>query len=100
MRSQRGRRIGIAGLLVLGLTLACTVRAAVAALPPKQTLADLPLPAQAAISSALGQDSPAYHATAHGTTVRVENPRHGLTATFRPTGLHLHVGAATWGLRY
>ncbi|MDE2180270.1 MAG: FG-GAP repeat protein, partial [candidate division NC10 bacterium] len=83
-------------LLVCGLLLLPSRSAAT----PRSTLADLPLPAQAAISGALGQDSPAYHATPHGTTVRVENPRHDLTATFRPTGLHLHVGAATWGLRY
>ncbi|MDE2180608.1 MAG: hypothetical protein KGJ40_07155 [candidate division NC10 bacterium] len=43
---------------------------------PPSTLTALPLLAQAAISGALGQDTPACHATPHGTEFSVENPRH------------------------
>lgn len=55
----------------------------------RQTLADLPLPAQAAVSATLGKDQPAYYAKQQGAGFTFENPRHAFTATLTAEGLAL-----------
>lgn len=59
---------------------------------PKATLADLPLPAHAAIATTLGKDQPAYHAQHQDAGVTFENPRYGFTATLAPKGLTMTQG--------
>ena len=60
----------------------------------------LPLPAQAAISSALGRDQKAYHAQARGNGFEAENPQHALSAAFTPEGVQIQTNAARFGLRF
>lgn len=61
----------------------------------KQTLADLPLPAQAAIAAALGKDQPVYHAKPQGAGFTFENSRHNFAAALIPEGLTLKQGSLT-----
>ncbi|MDE2484740.1 MAG: FG-GAP repeat protein, partial [candidate division NC10 bacterium] len=92
---RRPQLIRIGLLLLIGGLLLLPSRSHAAA----STLADLPLPAQAVIAATLGKDQPAYHATSHGATVHVTNPRHGLTATLTRTGLTLAQGQITGALQ-
>src|SRR5208283_5553494 len=46
----------------------------------KQSLTDLPLAAQQAISSDIGQDQSAYHAAANAAGVSLANPANAFTA--------------------
>ncbi len=61
-------------------------------------LSDLPLPAQAAISAALGRDDPAYHAVAQGTGFHADNPQHALAADFTAEGVLVHTDETRWNL--
>ena len=63
-----------------------------------QTLADLPVAAQHAISSAIGQDQSAYHAASDAAGVTLANPANGFTAQVQSGALHVSAGADTWDM--
>ena len=76
-----------------------------------QTLRELPVTAQAAISAAIGRDRQGYHVVATDVPAatnesasqaeqlrrgyRLKNLRHGLEAEFTPAGVRVQIGAAT-----
>ena len=78
-----------------------------------QTLADLPVAAQAAISTGIGRDQKSYHAVAleleaEGSGAqaagsrpgyRVENRRHALEAEFTAAGVTVRSGSAVLGMK-
>ena len=63
-----------------------------------QTLADLPIAAQQSISSAIGQDQPAYHAVAGAARVALANAANGFTAQVQSGALQVSAGADTWNM--
>ena len=63
-----------------------------------QTLADLPVAAQHAISSAIGQDQSAYHAASAAAGVTLANPANGFTAQVQSGALHVSAGSDTWDM--
>jgi len=63
-----------------------------------QTLADLPVAAQHAISSAIGQDQSAYHATSGVLGVTLANPANGFTAQLQSGALYVSAGSDTWDM--
>jgi len=63
-----------------------------------QTLADLPIAAQNAISSAIGQDQSAYHAASAAGGVTLANPANGFTAQLRSGALQVSAGLDTWDM--
>ena len=85
-------------LSVLGLLLIPVVAAATDDNPGKhtQTLADLSVVAQGAISTAIGRDQVQYHATAGAEGLSLTNPAHGFTARLQSGALHIVSGADTW----
>ena len=62
------------------------------------TLADLPVAAQHAISSAIGQDQSAYHAASAAAGVTLANPANGFTAQVQSGALHVSAGSDTWDM--
>lgn len=62
------------------------------------TLADLSLPAQFAISEALGRDQTGYHLTPTAAGFRAEHPDQALAADFDAAGLDLRAGGEHWRL--
>jgi len=64
----------------------------------RQTLADLPVAAQQAISSAIGQDQSAYHAASAAAGVTLANPANGFTAQVQSGALHVSAGSDTWDM--
>jgi len=64
----------------------------------QQTLADLPAAAQHSISSAIGQDQSAYHATSAATGVTLANPANGFTARVQSGALQVSTGSDTWDM--
>ena len=62
-------------------------------------MSDLPAPVQAAISTAIGRDQPAYHAVRADGAMQMRTRGDGLTATFRPDEVVVAAGAATWSMR-
>jgi len=83
-------------LLSVGLAQAAVAQAAGAA--SQQTLADLPVAAQQAVSSAIGQDQPAYHATSAAAGVTLANPANGFTAQLQSGDLQISAGSDTWNM--
>ena len=63
-----------------------------------QTLADLPVAAQQAISSAIGQDQSAYHAASGAAGVTLANPANGFTAQVQSGALQVSAGSDTWDM--
>jgi autotransporter-associated beta strand protein len=63
-----------------------------------QTLADLPVAAQHAISSAIGQDESAYHAASAAAGVTLANPANGFAAQVRSGALQISAGSDTWDM--
>ncbi len=63
-----------------------------------QTLADLPLAAQHAVSSAIGQDQSAYHAASGAAGVTLANPANCFTAQVRSGALQVSAGLDTWDM--
>ncbi len=63
-----------------------------------QTLADLPVAAQHAISSAIGQDQSAYHAASVAAGATLANPANGFTAQVQSGALHVSAGLDTWDM--
>jgi len=61
-----------------------------------QTLADLPLTAQASISAAIGSDQAAYHVAASPQGFALANPANSFTANLQSGVLQLSSGAVTW----
>ena len=64
----------------------------------QQTLADLPVAAQHAISSAIGQDQSAYHAASAAAGVTLANPANGFTAQVKSGALQVSAGSNTWDM--
>jgi len=64
----------------------------------QQTLADLPVAAQHAISSAIGQDQSAYHAESAAAGVTLANPANGFTARVQSGALQVSAGSDTWDM--
>ena len=64
----------------------------------QQTLADLPVAAQHAVSSAIGQDQSAYHAASAAAGVSLANPANGFTAQLQSGALHVSAGSDTWDM--
>ncbi|MDD5559066.1 choice-of-anchor tandem repeat GloVer-containing protein [Candidatus Methylomirabilis sp.] len=95
--SQRQRSVLL--LLLLAGWLFMRPSASWAAPKQQQTLADLPLPAQAAIAATLGKDQSTYRARSQGTGFSFNNSKHGLTATLTDTGLTLTQGQTTGTLQ-
>jgi FG-GAP repeat protein len=60
--------------------------------------AALPMTAQAQISAAVGRDEIGFHGTRQSNHVRIENPSHGLTATFTATEVQLATPVENWRL--
>ena len=80
-RSPHHRRLlceALEARTLLSVGLAGGLQAATAA--QQQTLADLPVAAQHAVSSAIGQDQSAYHAASAAAGVSLANPANGFTA--------------------
>ena len=63
-----------------------------------KTLADLPVAAQHAISSAIGQDQSAYHAASGAAGVTLANPANGFTAKVQSGALRVSAGSDTWDM--
>ncbi len=63
-----------------------------------KTLADLPVAAQHVISSAIGQDQSAYHATSDTAGMTLANPANGFTAQVDSGSLHVAAGSDTWDM--
>ncbi|MGA2253266.1 MAG: GH25 family lysozyme, partial [Thermoguttaceae bacterium] len=63
-----------------------------------QTLADLPVLAQQAISSAIGQDEAAYHAASAAAGLTLANPANGYTARLQSGALQVSTGSDTWDM--
>ena len=61
-----------------------------------QTLADLPVAAQYAVSASLGKDMADYRAAADAVGWTVANPANNFSAEFRPEGFCLSAGADDW----
>jgi len=66
--------------------------------PQQQTLADLPIAAQHSISSAIGQDQSAYHATSGALGVTLANLANGFTARLQSGALQVSAGSDTWDM--
>ena len=64
----------------------------------QQTLADLPVAAQHAISSAIGQDQSAYHAASTAAGMTLANPANGFTAQVQSGALQVSAGSDTWDM--
>ena len=64
----------------------------------QQTLANLPVVAQSAVSSAIGQDQSAYHAASAAAGVSLANPANGFTANVQSGALHVFAGSDTWDM--
>lgn len=62
-------------------------------------MSGLPVQAQAAISAALGRDRRAYQAERADRSWHIDNPRHGLQASFSARGVVLRKRSARVGLR-
>jgi hypothetical protein len=69
-----------------------------AAAPEASTLADLPLPAQAAISAALGRDDAAFRIYRDGDGYGAENRGHGLSVRWTGSGMEVLAGSGSFGL--
>ena len=63
-----------------------------------QTVSDLPTAAQHAISSAIGQDQSAYHATSGAAGVSLDNPANGFAAEVQSGTLRISAGLDTWNM--
>ena len=63
-----------------------------------QTLADMPMASQYAISAAIGNDQAAYHAATCPGGFALANPANGFTAQLQSGVLHLSAGADTWAM--
>ena len=61
-----------------------------------QTVADLPMAAQHAISAAIGEDQSAYHAACDTTGIALANPANGFTARVQSGILRVSVGSDAW----
>ena len=61
-------------------------------------MADLPVAAQHAISSAIGSDQSAYHATSAAAGVALANPANGFTAQVQSGSLRVSTGSDTWDM--
>ncbi len=61
-------------------------------------MANLPVAAQYAISSAIGQDQSAYHAASGAAGLTLVNPANGFTAEVQSGALHVSVGSDTWDM--
>jgi hypothetical protein len=61
-------------------------------------MSDLPLTAQAQVSASLGRALPRYHAMQRAGVLRMENPRHRLSADFSRASIQIRTGATAWGL--
>ena len=95
-RSQRdpfGRRLTIEPLEDRRL-----LSVAVTTATQPQTLADLPVAAQHAISSAIGQDQSVYYAASGAAGVTLANPANGFTAQVQAGALHIAAGSDTWDM--
>ena len=66
--------------------------------PESQSLADLPVAAQQSISSAIGQDQPAYHVASAATGVTMANPANDFTAQVQSGALQISTGSDTWDM--
>ena len=66
--------------------------------PQPETLADLPVAAQQAVSSAIGQDQSAYHAASGAAGVTLANPANGFTAQVQSGALQVSAGSDTWDM--
>ncbi|MGQ0594949.1 MAG: FG-GAP repeat protein [Gammaproteobacteria bacterium] len=62
--------------------------------------ATLPIESQASISAVLGRDEEIYHARADGEVLRLDNPRHALTALFSAEGIEVQSGGARLRLHF
>ena len=60
----------------------------------------IPAAAQGAISAALGNDAPAYHARAAKIGFTFTNSQQRLEADLTPAGVRIRSGATTWSFRY
>ena len=63
-----------------------------------QTLADLPVTAQSAVSAAIGRDQAAYHAAASAQGFTLANPANGFTASVQSGVLAISSGADRWDM--
>ena len=98
-----GRRVALilsaAALITLATSAASPSLAAESAVGEREGgLSSLPLPAQAAISGALGRDNRAYQASATSRGFRSENDVHGMVADFTESGVVVQAGAGRLGL--
>lgn len=81
-------------ILVVGLLLASAGKAAAEV----TDVSDLPLTAQAQISSTLGRYRSDYHAARGTDGFRLENPQHRLSVDFTRTSLRVRTAGTTWAL--
>ena len=69
-----------------------------AAAAQQRSLFDLPIAAQHAVSSAIGQDQSAYHAASSAAGVSFANPANGFTAQVQSGALRVSAGSDTWDM--
>ena len=99
LASRKGRGLRLLGMgctRLRGETLEDRRLLSAAARP--QTLADLPVATQHAISAAIGQDQSAYHATCDATGVALANAANGFTAQMQSGSLQVSAGSDTWNM--
>lgn len=92
------RKLIIGACLLLVGAIAPAPRSAPEVRTALQQVSELPLPAQARISTALGRDDVEYHAAEHTTGFEVRNAGHGFAAGFTRSGIEVRSGTATWRL--
>ena len=91
-------RFGLAALVLFSTLFAGDIVPTPAADHIVDSLAELPLAAQASISAAIGRDQTAYHAAKVDDELQMSNPNQSLVVDFSPDGIAVEAGAAHWGL--
>jgi trimeric autotransporter adhesin len=65
----------------------------------QSNLIELPMPAQEAVSAALGRDDTTYHVSGDSEVFQARNAAQGLAMDFSQETVHFRAGESVWGLR-
>ncbi len=91
------RRLGCEALEVRTL-LSVALAPTAASAAQHETLSSLPLAAQQSISTAIGQDQAAYHATSAAAGLNLTNAANAFTAQLHSGALQVSAGSNTWDM--